>query len=115
MIQTFKIRKQQRFPSCQQEKKHTGIFHLPPDLQPLIRRSQPASLLHFLPAQPDITHITVHIAEGKQFQAAVDGNLLFLCPSDQGTLHGRSAIVHTGHSSLLIEKNRQPKPRFLTE
>ena len=76
-IQPFKIREQQRFSAGEQQKQNTRLFHLLPDRDPFIRRMQAAERLNFFPAQADITHVTVHVADGEQFQAAVDGH--FFC------------------------------------
>ena len=65
------LRKEERLPSCQQQEEHSRLLHLPADLQPLVRSPEPSLPLHLLAAEPDIAHITVHVAQRKKFDTSV--------------------------------------------
>ena len=112
-VHLSKLRIQKRLPSGEQKKQYAGLLHLAADLQPLLRGAQPPLALHLLAAQADIAHVTVHIAEGQQLNAAVGRGAGALGPVQKHALQG-GGVVQKFHSSLLfgLTQNRPENPVY---
>ena len=75
LIQGTKLRVKERLSACQQHEQRTCFHHLTRDIKPFIQSTKPPLCFHLLPAHPDITHVTVHVAEREKLQDAVEGDL----------------------------------------
>ena len=87
-IQPPEIRIGQRLAARQQQKERARIAHLRGDVKPFAHGAQAALAGDLRRGQADIAHLAVHIADGRELDAAVDGRVALGGALDERALDG---------------------------